>query len=143
MRNGPVVVVVLILAAVFGAWLGPAGERVDPEIGPMEAFFKHVIATRMAPEKVEQIYLSVRSQDPPAALMQRFFGDIRPLSQRSDEGAATIVLESLERGAHDSVRCVGWSSLAPAAKGQVVKAIMSPVEATFVLSPRGKWDLVR
>lgn len=132
MRNGPIIVVLLILAAAFGAWLGPAGERVDPELAPMEAYFKYAIKTRLAPRKVEHIYLAVRGQDPPAALMQRFFGDIRPIAQRSGSDGATVELTSLDFLSEDTVRCVGSTSL-PA--GSAVS-----LTATLSRSPRGQWE---
>ncbi len=137
MRNGPIIVVVLVLAAVFGAWLGPAGERVDPEVGPMEAFFKYAIR-RAGP--VDQVYLAVGDKapaDPPTALMARFAGDIFPYSKlEARKGTwCSISLSQLEwKQSNEGARCEGLSETTEA----------SEVLATELhLTSRGKWVVDR
>lgn len=134
MRNGPVIVILLIVAAAFGAFLGPAGERVDPSVGPTEAFFKYVLKQHGL-ETPGAIYLSVAGQDPPAQLMVRFAGSIHPASQRAQATAApcSIDLARLDwLGSDDHVRCLGTLRY---------KTSVSTYQPEFVLSPRGKWEL--
>ena len=125
--------VALILAAALGAWLGPAGERVDPSVGPSEAFFRYALQSRLVRELAPaRVYLSVSGQDPPAALMIRFGGEVRPLSQLSGEGCQ-IDLARLEwLGSDSRVRCLGEVSQA---------SHRESLSAEFVLSPSRKWVL--
>jgi len=142
MRNGPIVVILLVLAAAFGAWLGPAGEKVDPELGPMEAYFRSVLKqrTHRGTERFPtRVYLSVRGQDPPPALLLRFAGEIHPLSKRPQSEAtwAAIDLQEL-KWTEDRIRvaCTGsWTD----AWGKTPEREVLELS----LSPQGKWQPVK
>ena len=124
MHSGKVVVFLLIAAACLGAWLGPAGERVDPDVGPSEAFFKSVLTTLKAP----QVYLAVAGKDPSPALLVRFRG-VEPISRR--QGNGTVVdLERLDWVSEDAVICTG-------------SVDRRPLQAEFRLDPSGKWKPAR
>ena len=151
MRNGPAAVVVLIVAAAFGAWLGPAGERVDPIVGPLEAFFRYALVQTKPPGRV---FLSVNGRDPSAALMLRFGGDVRPLSEFGlKEGSFTrIDVDRLDwLGSDDHVRCTarayryesGYRESNTLGLGTRLNPhFIRELTAEFVLTPRGKWEPV-
>lgn len=138
MRNGPIIVVLLVLAAVFGAWLGPAGERVDPEVGPMEAFFKYAIPRVGQADKIYLALTGKNPEDPPAALMARFAGDIYPYSKLTGRRttSCSIMLTLLEwKQNQEAARCEGHLK-----NGSQKYEILG---TEMHLTSRGKWVVDR